>query len=90
MSTYKFNLIEGEFSQAEALEVLLNLIQSKIKFHSQEVFGIQIRNQGEVTRHEKRIAELTRIRDEIKALLRENQYKECQVAIMGQVEITIS
>ncbi len=87
---YKFKLIDGDFSHIEALEVLLNLISSKIKFHSMEEFGIQIRNGGTADRHEKRIVELTKIRDEIKSLLNDPKCKESQFNILGNVEIHIS
>jgi hypothetical protein len=39
----KFVLIEGSFTPAEAKEVITNLLESKIQFHSRENFSSEIR-----------------------------------------------
>jgi dihydroorotase len=39
----KFKLIDGKFSQTEAMEVLNNVFSSKIQFHQMKIFSSQIR-----------------------------------------------
>lgn len=39
----KFVLIDGSFTPAEAKEVIINLLESKIQFHSRENFSSEIR-----------------------------------------------
>ena len=39
----KFNLIDGEFTVAEAKEIIGNLLEFKIQYHSKQNFGSEIR-----------------------------------------------
>lgn len=66
-------LISGEFNNSEAREVLLNLIDSKIKFHDKKIFSTEERFGVKDSRSIKRIAELKELRSEILRLLINNE-----------------
>jgi hypothetical protein len=40
----KYKLIEGEFTVAEAKELIISLFEYKIQFHSKENFSSEIKN----------------------------------------------
>lgn len=57
-TTHHFKLIDGEFSEADATEVLLVLLNNKINFHNLQIFRIREQTGGDVSTHEDRVAQL--------------------------------
>ncbi len=69
--TREFSLIDGEFTQEEAREILIHLISYKIKFHNQKIFSISERYGEKDEKSMKRIVQLTKTMDELKEMLDE-------------------
>ncbi|MFY0605853.1 MAG: hypothetical protein JXR10_04005 [Cyclobacteriaceae bacterium] len=67
--TKEFSLIDGEFSQEEAKEILIHLLSYKIKFHNQKIFSINERFGEKDEKSMKRIYELTQTLKELKETL---------------------
>lgn len=84
-----FKLIDGHFTPIEAKSILFTLVNSKINFHSMESFGITIRTNGDVSAHEKRIAELKKTNVEIKKLLDFAIKNNVNVKVNAKIEIEL-
>lgn len=84
-----YPLVDGSFKAAEAREVLMNLIGSKIAFHSVKNMSSLERN-GEADAHsERRIEELQLSRKEIRELLKIAEEDELQVRISSGIHISL-
>jgi len=59
----KYKLIDGEFTVAEAKEIIGNLLEYKIQFHSRQNFSHEIRNGHSDDQSLKRKLELTRTKE---------------------------
>ncbi len=64
-----FKLVKGTFSPSESKEILLQLINSKIKFHQVEAFSLKERNSGITEYHVERIEELEQEKQKLIAYL---------------------
>ncbi|MBR9833307.1 hypothetical protein GYB57_14275 [bacterium] len=64
-----FKLIEGQYDTDDAGRILVALISNKIKYHDVEAFRIQERSNGNVSHSEKRVKELTAVKEQIKQLV---------------------
>ncbi|OAQ38490.1 hypothetical protein A5893_13780 [Pedobacter psychrophilus] len=65
----KFKLIEGIFSASDAKEILLNLIEEKIKFHELRSFSDEVKQGKKNDESLLKVAELNDTKSKIKALL---------------------
>ncbi len=65
----EFELIKGVFSPDDALEIIMHLLNEKIKYHGVRSFNQSIRIGSKDEWSEVRIEELKESRDEIKFLL---------------------
>lgn len=88
-NTKNFKLIKGTFTSSDAKAVLFSLINSKINFHSSESFGIKIRESGDTSVHEKRIAELSKANKSINKLLDQASKKGLKVKVNGTIEVEL-
>lgn len=83
------SLLNGTFSIAEAREVLLTLIDDKIRFHSNRIFSqeerIGITPEDSVVR----IKELRATRDEISAIINEYKDQNCEINVQSDINIEI-
>ena len=84
---YELPLIKGVFTPIEAKEVLLLMIGDKIAFHRKEIFSIKERNNGDSSRHEKRITELKEVQAAIKNIIKEAEEKGLQLQIQSTISI---
>ena len=84
---HRFNLINGEFTPAEARNILFVLVNSKIKFHQTESFGIAVRSSGDTSFHDNRIKQLTQTNDDIRKVLDYTTANKIKLKINGTIEI---
>ncbi|WP_051286106.1 hypothetical protein [Salinimicrobium terrae] len=82
---YTLKLIDNKFTPEEAKEVLLTLINDKIKFHSTKNFSSEIRTGLSQEHSRQRIKELEEAKKEIIALIRKAE----DVNILLDVESSI-
>jgi len=84
-----FKLIEGQYDTDDAGRILVALISNKIKYHDVEAFRIQERSNGNVSHSEKRVKELTIIKDEIKQLVLDAAEKGLDFKISCNINIEL-
>ncbi len=87
--TKKYSLIDGTFNVADAKEVLLALIDNKIRYHQQRIFSHEERFGKPCQFSEERIIQLRQTRSEIVELLKqyEEQGKDLQIHSDIQIDI---
>ena len=78
---HQFTLIDNTYSAEEARQVLLCLINDKIKFLDMQILSLQERFGRDTTHMEERVSELLRDRARINEVL--------QAAIAGQATLEI-
>ncbi|XLS29051.1 hypothetical protein ACJD0Z_17860 [Flavobacteriaceae bacterium M23B6Z8] len=82
-----FQLIEGQFTPAEAKEILLNLFGHKIQFHNLKCFANE-EITGKKDKHsETRVKELNAMRDELIDLIDNSQKNNKKMVINSVIEI---
>lgn len=81
-------LIDGKFNPIEAKEILLNMISSKIQFHTIKDFSSQLRTGEFEINSRKRMQELKEAREKIIALLDEAQKNNLLVDIQSTINIS--
>lgn len=86
-SMEKLKLIEGKFSPMDAKELLLNLIGSKIQFHTNKNFSTEICTGTPDIISLKKIISLRSTRERMIALLDEAQANDLKVEIKSTVKI---
>lgn len=86
--TSQFNLINGTFSAAEALHLLMGFYNEKILFHNRQLLALKLKNAGNTHAVEAKISELQKTRDEVFALLNSAKTTNVNYKIKGVVEIT--
>lgn len=86
---HQFKIIDGDFSPSEANQVLMNMLSSKISFHSMEIFSIQERFNGDVSRSKKRIRELKAIGDSLNTLFDDARANGMKFRIDGSIKIQL-
>ena len=82
-------LIDGLFDPADARTILLTLINNKIQFHKLESFGITVRSSGDVSTHEKRIKELSKVSEEVKKIMAYASENNLQIKVNSKIEIEL-
>jgi hypothetical protein len=80
-------LVDGQFSPSEAINILYALFDSKIKFHQLESFRILEKNSGNVEHHEKRILELNKAYASVKDIIRNASNDNMNLEIHCGIEI---
>lgn len=87
MNTEELNFIKGLFSTVEAKDILLNLIDNKIKFHNQKTFSeierFGIKNEDSNTRINELLTSRSRIIDFIAKCQENNE----EISIHSQISI---
>ncbi|MEO5999958.1 MAG: hypothetical protein ABIN89_24175 [Chitinophagaceae bacterium] len=86
---YNFKLIHGTFTASEATQVLFDLINSKIHFHSMENFSSQERFGKDMPNSKRRIQALKKVRGSLKKIFDVAEKKKLKLQMDGFVEITI-
>lgn len=83
-------LIDGKFNPDEAKEILLNLISSKIQFHTIKDFSSEIGIGEPDIRSRKRIAELRTIKEEILSLIEKTEKENLLLEVKSTITISCS
>ncbi len=84
----QFQLIDGTFTPAEAAQVLLSLVKSKMDHHSMEKFSNEERWGTDPDHSEKRLRELANLRSALKELFASATDAKRNLKINGWIEIT--
>ncbi|MEM1337680.1 MAG: hypothetical protein AAF717_03970 [Bacteroidota bacterium] len=83
----EIHLIEGTFSPIEAAEVLLSLINYKIKFHTVQLLNVTDKDELSLELSEKRIAELKKAKNRVTQLILEARDTGQPLRIRGIIQI---
>lgn len=85
---HEYTLIDGDFDLEESREILMNLLNSKIKFHNQRIFGMTVRSGDKDIKSEKRILELSQTINNLKAML-DSLESDTELRIDANIKVTI-
>ncbi|MFD2517056.1 hypothetical protein [Salinimicrobium flavum] len=83
----ELKLIEGQFSPTDAKELLLNLIGSKIQFHTNKNFSTEICTGAPDIKSLEKIFSLRSTRERLILILREAQNEDLSIEIKSTVQI---
>jgi hypothetical protein len=81
--------INGEFSQEDARELLLNIISKKIQFHSVDSHSLWEKNASEDSGSKKRLTELQNARNEILQFITNPAMQAKRINIKSIIEIEV-
>ncbi len=84
----KFELIQGNYTPSEAADVLLSLLNDKIKFHSLKMMNLK----GEdidVSASEKRLEELKSFKRKVEKMVMAAHHNYMNVKINGKIELEL-
>jgi hypothetical protein len=81
-------LVEGEFTPVEAADVLLSLINYKIKFHSVQILNLKGMENEAIKKSEKRISELKKAKKNVTQLILKARKKGEKIEINSIISIT--
>ncbi len=84
----KFNLIDGIFNAKDAKEILLTLIEQKIKFHELKNFSCEIRTGIKDVNSLLKINELNITKAKINEVLKSNNQDEISFSIKAEIMVT--
>ena len=80
--------IEGKFCPEEAKELLVDLINNKIQFHTMKNFSSEERFDKPVEGSQKRITELKESREEILLIIQQSVDQDTNLKIESSINIT--
>jgi hypothetical protein len=86
----RFKLIDGTFAPAEASQVLLALVKSKMDYHSIEKFSNQERFGIDLSHSEKRLQDLRNLQTALKTLIDSAAESKQTLKIDGWIEISVA
>jgi hypothetical protein len=90
MNSQSFTLIDGDFTPSEAGTIILDLINSKIRYHNLEVLNCMETGMGDALHSRKRIQELEEVRQRLNALLRFASSNNKYLKINGTFEVELA
>lgn len=82
-----FKVISGEFNAKEANEILLHIVDNKIKFHNLKIFSSEERFGAKDQSSVKRLVELTNMRRDLKLFLEEALEQGSQLRVSANISI---
>ncbi len=85
----KFKLVEGTFNAKDSEEILLTLIEQKIKFHELKNFSNEVKTGKKHSESLSKVAELNETRAKIKELLNLEANKSASFSILSTINIEI-
>ena len=88
-TTENFKLVDGTFSAADASDLLLALVKSKIAFHNLEKLSNQERFGRDVAHSERRLAQLRGLHDALRVVCEKAAENDQEVQVNGWLEITL-
>ncbi|MDW7691702.1 hypothetical protein R9C00_16860 [Flammeovirgaceae bacterium SG7u.111] len=90
MKNHQFNLIDNTYSVNEAKELLLTLINDKVKFLDMHMFSLNERYGADTAHLTKRVKELKASRAELIEVLRKLENDQHFIDINCAVQLTIN
>lgn len=84
-----FQLIEGHFSPAQAADILLSLLNDKIKFHTVRLLNLNQMDSMDSLHSENRIQELKEAKNKITETILKAQSEGKQLKIHSAIEVSI-
>jgi hypothetical protein len=84
---HSFKLVDTCYPAHEAKQVLLALINDKIKFLNVQILSITERYNGDTSHLENRVIELKEEKERLKELLKAAKEQDLDVTIDGNVEL---
>ncbi len=88
-NNHVFKLIDGNFGNDDAERILIALVSNKIKFHNVDSFRIQERFNGNISHSEKRVKELTAVKETLKELIADAKENNLDFKINCTVNIEL-
>lgn len=85
----EIKFINGEFSQEDARELLLNIVSKKIQFHSVDSLSLWEKNASEDFGSKKRLKELQNARNEILQFITNPSQEAKRIKIKSIIEIEV-
>lgn len=86
--TEKFELIKGNYTPSEAADVLLSLLNDKIKFHSLKMMNLKDED-IDVSASEKRYEELKSFKRVVEKMVMAAHHNYMNVKINGTIELEL-
>ncbi|WP_422857887.1 hypothetical protein ACOKFD_10490 [Flagellimonas sp. S174] len=87
-ASYQVRLVEGIFEPAESADVLLSLLNYKIKFHSVQLLNLQEHDGKDLEQSEKRIEELKLAKKKVTDLVLDARNNGLVLDIRSTITIT--
>ena len=84
-----YDLIKGDYTPEEALEIISHLLMKKINFHDLKSFSNQIRFGIEDTSSIKRIKELRNSNEELKQLVKEAKLSGKTLRVKSNITVEL-
>ncbi|WP_264530595.1 hypothetical protein [Flavobacterium sp. N502540] len=88
-NTQKIQLIKGDFTNEEAKEILLNLINAKINFHNLKNFSDDERSGKQDEISLKRITELTESQEVISEIINHATRENLKIKVESDIFLTV-
>lgn len=85
----KFKLVEGTFDAKDSEEILLTLIEQKIKFHELKSFSDEVKTGKKHIESLNKVAELNKTRAKIKEFLNSDANKSSLFNILSTINVEI-
>ncbi len=89
MAEKNIDFIDGVFDQTEAAEILLSVINDKIRFHNVSILGSKERSDGDYSHSEHRLEQLNKAKDEIMRMFRTECDQNSRIRIKSNISIEI-
>jgi hypothetical protein len=84
-----FKLVEGDFSAADAKEILLRLIEQKISFHNLKCFSHEVRYGSKDEHSLERIEELNKTKEKLILIINQAQIDGNLLSINSSIDVQI-
>jgi hypothetical protein len=84
-----FKLVEGDFSAADAKEILLRLIEQKISFHNLKCFSHEVRYGSKDEHSLERIEELNKTKVKLILIINQAQIDGNLLSINSSIDVQI-
>jgi hypothetical protein len=84
---FNYKLIDGVFNPSEAQQIMMDLINTKINYHSLDSFSNHIRFNTEITSSKIRIDELNETAESIKNLIELAEQNNMQLKLNSDISI---
>ena len=89
MAEKNIDFIDGVFDKTEAAEILLSVINDKIRFHNVSILGSKERSDGDYAHSEARLEQLNKSKEEIMRMFRIECDQNSRIRLKSNISIEI-